>query len=76
MLLAFGELSQRFHQLAFNADEERAVDRARIARLEKESSSAFKDAIIYADKANNTLRAELSEFSARVDELMQSSINV
>ena len=33
MLLAFDELQQKSHQLAFNADEERAVDRTRIARL-------------------------------------------
>jgi len=75
MLLAFDELQKNFHQLAFNANEERGADRTRIAFLEQQSAAAFKDAVTYADKANNTLRAELSEFSARVDELTQSSIN-
>ena len=50
-----------------------ARDRSRIDQLEKDLVSAFKDGVQYTDKAVHSLRGELSEFSARVDELMQTT---
>ena len=65
-----GELSKRVKK----GHEEQARDRARIERLEHELALSFQDSVVYTDKAVNTLRGELSEFSARVDELMQSML--
>jgi hypothetical protein len=55
--------------------EERAVDRARIASLERDLGSLFKDGAMYTDEAINTLRSELDGFAGRADELMQASLN-
>ena len=45
--------------------EEKARDRARITRLERDLESAFKDSVVYTDKSMNSLRTELSQFGAR-----------
>ena len=51
-----------------------AQDRARIGRLEAELDIGRKQSVEYTDRSIRELRGELSEFSERVDQLMQTTI--
>ena len=74
MLLAFDELNTKFGQMAFNSAEEHGRDRARIAHLEKTLDNSHKEQTTYTDRSLHELRGELSQFTNRLDEVMQMTI--